>query len=154
MIKDSGNRTAFNTGAVRDVQKGKGRCDLLPLDVIGDSLENDFITCIARYQGVEDKNYIKLAITNIMHDVKFFSDIETAILELAVHYEEGAKKYGEYNWQKGIPFSRYIDSAIRHYLKHLRGDTDEAHNRACLWNLVSLYWTIINRPEMNDLKNS
>ena len=27
MIKDSGNRTAFTTGAVRDIQVGKGRCD-------------------------------------------------------------------------------------------------------------------------------
>ena len=31
MIKDSGNRTEFATGAVRDIQVGKGRCDLLPL---------------------------------------------------------------------------------------------------------------------------
>ena len=29
-IKDSGNRTVFNTGAVRDIQEGKGRMDLLP----------------------------------------------------------------------------------------------------------------------------
>ena len=30
MIKDSGNRRAFDTGAVRDMQEGKGRMDLLP----------------------------------------------------------------------------------------------------------------------------
>ena len=30
MIKDSGNRREFNTGAVRDIQAGKGRMDLLP----------------------------------------------------------------------------------------------------------------------------
>lgn len=30
-IKDSGARSEFTTGAVRDVQKGKGRCDLLPM---------------------------------------------------------------------------------------------------------------------------
>ena len=35
MIQDSGNRTSFESGAVRDIQRGKGRCDLLPLDVIG-----------------------------------------------------------------------------------------------------------------------
>ena len=29
-IKDSGNRTQFNTGAVRDMHQGKGRMDLLP----------------------------------------------------------------------------------------------------------------------------
>ena len=30
MIKDSGERTAFDTGAVRDMHIGKGRMDLLP----------------------------------------------------------------------------------------------------------------------------
>lgn len=30
MIKDSGNRREFSTGAVRDMQIGKGRMDLLP----------------------------------------------------------------------------------------------------------------------------
>lgn len=30
MIKDSGDRTEFETGAKRDIQHGKGRMDLLP----------------------------------------------------------------------------------------------------------------------------
>jgi len=30
LLKDSGNRRAFETGAVRDMAEGKGRCDLLP----------------------------------------------------------------------------------------------------------------------------
>ena len=34
MIKDSGDRTQFNTGAVRDMHEGKGRMDLLPLTAI------------------------------------------------------------------------------------------------------------------------
>ena len=38
-IKDSGNRTEFGTGAVRDIQDDKGRCDLLPLDVVADLYE-------------------------------------------------------------------------------------------------------------------
>ena len=29
-IKDSGERREFDTGAVRDIQEGKGRMDLLP----------------------------------------------------------------------------------------------------------------------------
>jgi len=34
MIKDSGDRTAFSTGAVRDLHTGKGRMDLLPWNAI------------------------------------------------------------------------------------------------------------------------
>ena len=33
-IKDSGDRTQFDTGAVRDMHAGKGRMDLLPLTAI------------------------------------------------------------------------------------------------------------------------
>ena len=34
MIKDSGERTQFDTGAVRDMHQGKGRMDLLPWNAI------------------------------------------------------------------------------------------------------------------------
>ena len=34
MIKDSGERTKFETGAVRDMNEGKGRFDLLPMCVL------------------------------------------------------------------------------------------------------------------------
>lgn len=34
MIKDSGARREFGTGAVRDIETGKGRYDLLPWDAI------------------------------------------------------------------------------------------------------------------------
>ncbi len=40
MIKDSGERRKFETGAVRDIQKGKGRCDLLPLDIVAQMFES------------------------------------------------------------------------------------------------------------------
>ena len=68
-VKDSGARQQFHTGAVRDIQKGKGRYDL--------------ITPIA-------------------------------LKRLAKHYENGAVKYGDSNWTKGIPLKRITDSAIRH----------------------------------------
>lgn len=34
IIKDSGDRTEFSTGAVRDLHEGKGRFDLLPLNAV------------------------------------------------------------------------------------------------------------------------
>ena len=40
MIKDSGERTKFDSGAVRDMHGGKGRCDLLPLDVVAGFYQN------------------------------------------------------------------------------------------------------------------
>lgn len=152
MIKDSGSRTEFETGAVRDIQEGKGRCDLLPLDVVADFFRagcNDkaarVIDKIYSYQLSNSAIYLQEAVMDFMNG-DGFPDASTALLEVSKHFEEGAKKYGEHNWQKGIPESSYIDSAIRHYLKWLRGDDDERHDRAFVWNIMCLIWTHGHAP--------
>lgn len=76
-----------------------------------------------------------------------FPNRETMFLEVAKHFEEGAKKYGENNWQKGIPVWCYVDSAVRHYLKWKRGDKDEPHDRAFVWNIMCCIWTVENEKE-------
>lgn len=105
-IKDSGDRTLFSTGSVRDMHKGKGRLDLLPC---------------------------------------------SAILELAKHSENGALKYGERNVDKGINQSSFIDSGLRHIFKYLRGDKDENHLVAALWNIAWAVNQEVEKPEMQDI---
>ena len=58
--------------------------------------------------------------------------------ELAKHFEGGARKYGDNNWLKGQPLSRYLDSARRHLNKAARGQRDEPHFIAAAWNLMCL----------------
>ena len=147
MIKDSGNRTEYETGAVRDIQEGKGRCDLMPLDVVAQLFSNDhndeaamIMNYLSEYRTTKSVQYLRDVLTGFMFDMAF-PDICTALLEVSKHFEEGAAKYGENNWQKGIPESSYIDSAVRHYLKWLRGDDDERHDRAFVWNIMCLIWT-------------
>lgn len=150
MILDSGERREFATGAVRDIQEGKGRCDLLPLGVCGELLHDPILKrfgLFIRFRQVDDLYCI--AKTFIHHEWK--TDVYTALLELAGHYQEGCNKYGDRNWEKGIPMHCYIDSAVRHYLKFKRGDTDEDHARAFLWNVCCLWWTLLYKPEMDDL---
>jgi hypothetical protein len=76
---------------------------------------------------------------------------QTMFLEVAKHYQDGAEKYVERNWEKGIPVHCFIDSAVRHYLKFLRGDSDESHDRAFVWNILGAIWTHRNKPELIDL---
>lgn len=57
---------------------------------------------------------------------------------LARWYELGAQKYSDRNWEKGIPFSRYFDSAMRHMNKYMIGMTDEDHLAAACWNLLAI----------------
>ena len=151
MIKDSGNRREFNTGAVRDIQEGKGRCDLLPQGVVGIYLNDGVMFAIGDFIMSGDSNCLFVALdASIAGGV--FNDKHSMLLEVSKHFEEGAKKYGEHNWQKGIPTHCYIDSAVRHYLKWLRGDDDEPHDRAFVWNILCCIWTCMHKPELNDFK--
>lgn len=105
-IKDSGERTTFDTGAVRDMHEGKGRMDLLPWE---------------------------------------------ALIEVSKHCEEGAKKYGERNCEKGIPIHSLIDSAFRHLAKYTIGMDDEPHLRAAAWNILFALYMEQVHPEMQDI---
>ena len=106
MIKDSGNRREFDSGALRDIQEGKGRFDLAPW---------------------------------------------VAIWEVAKHCENGAKKYGEHNVDKGIPIHSFIDSAFRHLAKYVDGWTDEPHLVAAAWNILWAIQTEIKHPQLKDV---
>ena len=106
IIQDSGDRTEFSTGAVRDMHEGKGRFDLLPWE---------------------------------------------AIWEVAKHCEEGAKKYGERNCEKGIPIHSLLDSGMRHLAKYMMGFKDEPHLRAAAWNILYAIYMEEKHPEMQDI---
>ena len=105
-IKDSGERTEFSSGAVRDMHSGKG--DMLSLPW-------------------------------------------AALLRVSKHYENGAKKYGRYNYLKGIPVSSFIDSAIRHLAKYVAGYDDEDHLSAAAFNILGAIQMEEHCPEMCDL---
>lgn len=90
-LADSGARTEFQTGAVREVVAGKGRFDLIS---------------------------------------------PFALFHLARTMKNGSDKYPERNWERGIPLSKYIDSASRHLEKVKLGLTDEDHASAVLFNIA------------------
>ena len=157
MIKDSGERREFETGAVRDMAEGKGRFDLMPLSEMADLFYKDdrirSIILDLSYMLDSESNrqdpFITNAICNFIaycknkdFDDVTVSDIAEYMLEVAIHFEEGAKKYGEHNWEKGLPLNSYIDSATRHLMKHISGMTDERHDRAFIWNMLAYAYTV------------
>lgn len=106
MIKDSGERTEFETGAVRDMHEGKGDMASLPF---------------------------------------------AALLRLSKHYEAGAKKYGRWNYTKGILVSSFMDSALRHILKYMDGQDDEDHLAAAAFNILGAMEMEEKHPELIDV---
>lgn len=155
-VLDSGNRRQFDSGAVRDIQVGKGRFDLMPLEHIYRFLGfyNDYQGYahiygeFAEFQKDDSPKHIFDALSIFVKLT--YPSVFDALLELSKHYEAGAVKYGERNWEKGIPIKSYIDSALRHLTKYLRGDKDEPHDRAFMWNCFAILWTADRLPEMPE----
>lgn len=155
-LKDSGKRRKFDSGAVRDIQEGKGRCDLLPLDIIGENFGDSVLKLIGDYVYNGKTELLAQAVE--IFSVHLYKDegnkgvrLSNVFLETAKHYEDGCNKYGDRNWEKGIDLHCYIDSGVRHYLKFMRGDKDEPHDRAFVWNMLGAMWTQKHHPELIDL---
>jgi len=106
VLKDSGKREQYKSGAVRDVREGKGRFDLIS---------------------------------------------PFALMRLARVYEKGSKKYKDRNWEKGFPYSRVLDSAIRHIVQFMMGYEDEDHLAQAAWNLFAIMHFQETHPGLDDL---
>lgn len=65
----------------------------------------------------------------------------SSLRRLAGIYERGAELYGERNWEKGMPLTRYLDSAIRHIFQCLEGNEEEDHAAAAVWNMFGFMHT-------------
>lgn len=164
VIKDSGNRREFESGAVRDMQEGKGRCDLMPLEVVSKIVSehmynpDPIINSVALFQNTLNTKHLYDALDSFAGRAFTESNVGssccTMCLEVAKHFEEGAKKYGESNWKRGIPLWCYIDSAMRHYIKWRRGDKDERHDRAFVWNLMCCIWEVDYHSKATEAENA
>src|SRR5690606_25751408 len=85
-IKDSGERRTFPTGSMRDISEGKGRCDLLPLEVMGEFLFDEILSKIEHYirQGdVSDLFWVLRRIGRTYYDSSY-----SMFLEVAKQYED------------------------------------------------------------------
>jgi len=94
VVRDSGERQRFDTGAVRDTQEGKPRYDLIS---------------------------------------------SLALRRIAMLMMRGAVKYGDRNWEKGMPQDRLLASAMRHLYAWIDGAKDgEDHLAAVCFNVMAI----------------
>lgn len=168
MILDNKEKQVFDTGAKREDKEGKGRCDLLPLEQISQLYliknevcnfsegltKNEMIRNILReiYLFGESKKEGHLYKAFVWFAKMFYESggfLETALLELSIHFEEGARIHGENNWKKGLPIEGYLSSGIRHLFKSIRNDRDENHERAFLWNIICAAYESEQVPKPN-----
>lgn len=155
-IIDSGERRVFPTGAVRDMAK-KGRCDLLPWDTVGYLISDDTKNPQRAFcefmenavHGLDVHANLELMLFEFI-EIAYEGNKFSAFLDVAYHYEDGCKKYGDRNWELGIKTQVYLDSCGRHFLKYMRGDQDERHDRAVVWNILGAMWTLEHKPEVDN----
>lgn len=72
------------------------------------------------------------------------------LTRLAELYTRGAVKYDEGNWRKAnseVEYKRFLASAWRHFIAFIRGDKDEDHGIAVVWNLFSYIWHTEHKNE-------
>ena len=166
-----------DNGAKREIKKGKGRMDLIPLDVlkrINETYYNImnpsnsyvpvpiFVDNIDVNDTLVDEEYLKtiIYITCMQYgksdnrgDIrKFYSLLPLMLIDLSKQFEKGAEVYGERNCQMGLPNKSFIDSGLRHTCQWMAGQTDECHHIAAIWNLWMYDWNTHNEPLKPDTK--
>ena len=138
ITKDSGQREEFETGARRDIDNDKPNYETIPIK---------FLKEIA----LKLQNY---------PDARLDLVPTIPLLRLAGLFGRGAKKYGENNYEKGIPFLRMFGSLLRHTYQYMEGDKSEDHLSAIAWGAFALmfYEEQIDNgvlpKELNNVKNS
>ena len=171
-VQDSGKRQKFNTGSQRDTDEGIGQPHLLPFETMNliESLLNHrlhkfdyrtyelesglkvLINRLYEYGEIRENESL-LTLLEATEEIIYLITYQEkghyteAYRRLAIHYQNGAKKYDKNNWKKGQPISRYYDSAIRHLWKIQAELNDEDHYAALFWNLVAIVQT------KQDIKN-
>lgn len=120
---------------------------------------------VGEYDSVKDSGERREFSTGSVRDVRIGKgryDLipPVALRRLAQHYENGAIKYGDRNWEKGQPLSSYADSMLRHCQDYLGGCRSEDHLAAISWNAFAIIFTesMLRAgklpPEFNDMPTS
>lgn len=116
-----------------------------PFDRFSNTIINIIIHHYAPVDIVQDDNGLPAMEATFVSFSQGFLDM---LKDLAVHYENGAEKYGVDNWKKGIPVTggdrggSFMDSAMRHLNQYLQDLKDEPHYISCIWNCVCGLYTL------------
>lgn len=88
-------------------------------------------------------------------DVRYDLISPIAMEELARTCAEGAAKYGDFNWERGMPVHDLLNHVIRHIYKYLSGDRSESHLPHAMWGIGAaihseVLWSNLNCGHLRD----
>lgn len=125
-MKDSGKRQVFEAGAMRDSADGKPKYHLLP-PCAWSALSNRYGCFVEEFLMTSDETHMRALLDALLAD--FGCD------RLVAWLEKGAVKYESFNWAKGMPITRCLDSLGRHLRDLSAGKDDEDHAAAAMCNV-------------------
>ncbi len=140
-LQDNKQRQEFASGMVREPQEDKMRYDL--------ALDGPLVWALFRtgkFDGVikaaQDwyENHRVHEAVRVVHELALITDggLSAVIDRYTVLMMKGAVKYSEHNWLKAegeAELNRFIASFCRHLVKYFRGEADEDHLAAMVFNL-------------------
>lgn len=68
---------------------------------------------------------------------------------LAETCHEGAVKYSDYNWEKGMPIADLVNHAVAHLYAYMSGDRSEDHLAHAAWNCLGACHSEEQWPQLN-----
>jgi hypothetical protein len=150
------NSTERGTGA--RFNDGKAPLELIPLKLLAeyygapsannDTGEGDARWCLLRlaeWQETGDRDKL----------IHAMAEIDAPFAEAAFVLDYGRKKYAEWNWAKGMPWSVCVGCAVRHLVAVIEGETvdPESHRHHfghVMCNLIFLLTFVRTYPEGDD----
>jgi len=137
-VTASSVRETFDGGAVRD--KTDYRYDLMSPSIL--------LLLLHRNHHAHNFAKILLAYVNNETSAGDLVDewlgrlLDCSMLDIAHLYaqalHDGAGKYGERNWEKGIPESNLLNHALHHLFRLGANDQSENHKSHLVWNVLTL----------------
>ena len=91
------------------------------------------------------------AVRQQLDDVRYDLISPFGLRRLAMTYAEGAEKYDDHNWRKGMPFSALFNHIMEHLTLYLAGEDGEDHLAHAAWGLFAMMEEEETMPWMNDL---
>jgi hypothetical protein len=73
---------------------------------------------------------------------------------LAETFGEGAGKYGDANWLKGMDEKTLLNHCLAHIVMWMQGDRSEDHLAHAMWNLGAIMHFEETRPELLNLQTA
>lgn len=177
----AGDIMKFSTGAVRSSDAEGYRYDLVsPIGVrrmlaylytAKESLartDRDAIwhvdACIGRIYGFlggdRGEPHLEKAAELLFAAIEHDADVTISVGELsptgvqgiAEACHEGAAKYSDFNWERGMPCHDLLNHAVRHLMLYKSDDQSEEHLAHAAWNLFAAMHSEQLWPKLNEGK--